>query len=309
VDLNPAQQDIADRLRGDRVDRPSYDAELRHHLRARLEHGMAAAVDALPPSTTIVVSKNRLSGVHGCEARYLHDEFEWSVPAARGRVAHKAIEVSLNWRRELVPLVLVDEALGRLEEGEDDFARWLQGRSEIERSELRSEANDRVTKFMECWPPLPRAWRPVTEAMVRQDLCGERVVLRGKVDLTLGGPDGLVAGKVLVDLKTGAVKAAHHDDLRFYALVETLRLGTPPLRLGTYYLDQGRLVPEDVTEAMLHSTVERVVAGVETMVELETNVRPPVRRAGPLCTWCKLRDGCEEGNAFLRDAEEIDDLA
>jgi hypothetical protein len=308
VDLNPAQQDIADRLRGDRADRPSFDAELRHHLRNGLEYGMAVAVEALPEDKVLVVSKNRLSGVHGCEARYLEDDFEWSVPAARGRVAHKAIEVSLNWRREIVPLVLVDEALGRLEDGEDDFARWLQGLPEIERAELRSEANDRVVKFLECWPPLPRSWRPVTEAAVRQDICGERVVLRGKVDLTLGAPDGLVAGKVLVDLKTGASKGAHLDDLRFYALVETLRLGTPPLRLGTYYLDQGRLVPEDVTEAMLESTVARVVAGVTKMVELEIRSRPAVRRAGPMCNWCKLRVGCDEGNSWLRAVEEDLDL-
>ena len=304
MDLNPAEQDIADRLRGDRADRPSYDAELRHHLRARLEDGMAEAVAALPASLALVVSKNRLTGIHGCEARYLDDEFSWSVPAARGRVAHKAIEVSLNWRREIVPLVLVDEALGRLEDGDDDFARWLQGLAEVERAELRSEANDRVVKFLECWPPLPRAWRPVTEAAVRQDICGEQIVLRGKVDLTLGAPDGLVAGKVLVDLKTGAAKGAHLDDLRFYALVETLRLGTPPLRLGTYYLDQGRLLPEDVTEPMLHTTVERVVAGVVKMVELETKVRPPVRRAGPACTWCALRDTCKEGGAWLRAGDD-----
>jgi hypothetical protein len=295
VDLNPAQHDLATRLRGERGERPSYDAELRHHLRAGLEHGIADAIAELPEKRVLIVSKNRLSGVHACEARYLVDDFEWSVPAARGKVAHKAIELLLNWRREIVPLVLVDEALARLEDGEDDFGRWLQGLTEVERSELRSEANDRVVKFLECWPPLPRAWRPVTEAAVRQDLAGDRVVLRGKVDLTLGAPDGLVAGKVLVDLKTGSAKPAHLDDLRFYALVETLRLGTPPLRLGTYYLDQGRLLPEDVTEGLLESTVARVVAGVRKMVELDVQAREPVRRPGPLCRWCPLLADCEDG--------------
>jgi CRISPR/Cas system-associated exonuclease Cas4 (RecB family) len=308
VSLNPAQQEIADRLRGDRQDRPSYDAELRHHLRARLEHGMATSLAQLPTSKSLVVSKNRLTNIHGCEARYLADEFVWTVAAARGRVAHKAIELSVNWRRELIPLVLVDEALARLEEGEDDFARWLQGLGEAERAELRSEANDRVAKFLECWPPLPRSWRPVTESSVRQDVCAERIVLRGKVDLTLGVPDGLVAGKVLVDLKTGATKAAHLDDLRFYALVETLRLGTPPLRLGTYYLDQGRLLPEDVTEALLETTVQRVVDGVERMIELETKARPPVRRPGPACRWCPLQEDCDDGQTWIRTADDDLDL-
>jgi len=301
--LNPEQHELAIRLRGDRSERPAYDAELRHHLRAALEHGIADAVAELPESRVLVVSKNRLSGVHACEARYLVDDFEWSVPAARGKVAHKAIELLLNWRREIVPLALVDEALARLEDGEDDFARWLQGLREVERSELRAEANDRVTKFLECWPPLPRSWRPVTEASVRQDLAGDRVILRGKVDLTLGAPDGLVAGKVLVDLKTGTAKPAHLDDLRFYALVETLRLGTPPLRLGTYYLDQGRLLPEDVSEGLLDSTVARVVAGVNKMVELERKLREPVRRAGPMCRWCPLLDECADGRARQADYE------
>ena len=304
--LSPAQDEITLRLRGDRGERPAYDAELRHHLRGRLELGLRDAVAALPTSTAIVVSKNRLSGVHGCEVRHLADSFEWSVPAARGRVAHKAIELSVNWRRELVPLVLVDEALGRLEEGEDDFARWLQGISEAERAELRAEANDRVAKFLECWPPLPRSWRPVTEAAVRQDLCDDRVILRGKVDLTLGTPDGLVAGKVLVDLKTGAAHPAHLDDLRFYALVETLRLGTPPLRLGTYYLDQGRLVPEEVSEALLETTVERVIGGVVKMVELEIRAREPVRRTGPPCRWCSLLPTCDDGRAWI-DRDPADD--
>src|SRR5690606_18420552 len=93
-------------------------------------------------------------------------------------------------------------------------------------------------------------------------------------------------------------KPAHLDDLRFYALVETLRLGTPPLRLATYYLDQGRLLPEDVTEPLLESTVERVVAGVVKMVELEVGAREPVRRAGPACRWCPLLDECDEGRSF-----------
>ncbi|HEV8298894.1 MAG TPA: hypothetical protein VGQ20_16425, partial [Acidimicrobiales bacterium] len=98
----------------------------------------------------------------------------------------------------------------------------------------------------------------------------------------------------------GAVKPAHFDDLRFYALVETMRLGTPPLRLGTYYLDQGRLTPEDVTVALLETTVQRVVDGTRKMIELERRLREPVKRTGPLCRWCPLRDGCEDGKNWIQ---------
>jgi PD-(D/E)XK nuclease superfamily len=241
VALNPAQQEIVDRLRGERDNRTAFDGELRHHLRAIVEHGTADAIAALSAKETVFVSKSRLAGVHGCEERFLHDDFAWSIPAARGKVAHKAIELSLHWREQPAPLGLVDEAMARLTTGIDPFATWLQGLREVERAELRAEANERVVQFLECWPPLPHAWRPSTEMSLRQDLHGAKMTLQGKVDLTLGAPDGLVAGKVLIDLKTGNVRHVHRDDLRFYALIETMRLGTPPLRLASYYLDQAAL--------------------------------------------------------------------
>ncbi len=297
--LNPAQQEIVDRLRGDRDDRRAFDAELRHHLRSTLELGTADAVGELGANRTIFVSKSRLAAIHGCEERYLHDDFAWSVPVARGRVAHKAIELSVHWREAPVPLHLVDEAMARLENGDDGFATWMQGLRDVDRAELRAEAGERVTQFTECWPPLPRTWRPSTEVSIRQDLHHGTVTLLGKVDLTLGAPDGLVAGKVLIDLKTGSVRTVHFDDLRFYALVETMRLGTPPLRLASYYLDQGTLHPEDVTEAVLESAAARVVDGVNKMIELELKVRVARRAPSGLCRWCPVLDTCEVGTGWL----------
>jgi hypothetical protein len=301
---NPAQQEILDRLRGARDERPSFDAELRHHLRAVIEHGTAEAVAELRGDQTLYVSKSRLSGVHGCEVRFQQNDFAWSIPVARGRIAHKAIELSVHWRTEPVPLELVDEALARLENNDDPFGLWLQGLAEVERAELRSEAGARVTQFLECWPPLSRKWRPSTEAPIRQDLHGGRVVLSGKVDLSLGGPDGLVAGKVIVDLKTGTPRPQHFDDLRFYALVETMRVGTPPFRVASYYLDQGALHPEDVREAVLFSAAERVVDGVVKMIELETKARPPVARPSGLCRWCPVLAECDDGTRWLAQRDD-----
>jgi hypothetical protein len=314
--LNAAQRDVVEQLGARRGGRPQFDAELRHELLHLLESQLGPILSDLEPDTTIFVSKRKLWLVHGCEERYLaNDVFEWSVPVARGVVAHKAIETSIHWRRELTPLVLVDESIARLEEGTDDFARWLQGCREIERAELRAEANDQVTKFLECWPRLSPRWRPVVESRVRYDLFNERVTLQGKVDLQLGRPDGTTAGKVLVDFKTGGLSPMHLEDLRFYSLIETLRTGTPPRRVASYYLDQGRFVPEDVTVARLESTVARITAGVEKMVALANGERDPVKITGPACRWCPLLDACDEGRSALSllgaradlQSEEIDD--
>jgi hypothetical protein len=310
--LSPAQQEVLAVLGAARGERPQFDAELRHHLRGELEAGLAPLADELAGGSArdvpLFVSKHKLTSVHGCEARHLAEEaepFAWSVATARGTVSHKAVELSVHWRGEATPLDLVDEAVARLANGTDSLADWLQSCSEVERAELRAEANDRVSKFVECWPPLQKQWRPVTEARLRVDLCDQRIVLSGKVDLQLGRSEGTTAGKVLVDLKTGGFVPAHLDDLRFYALLETLRLGTPPRRLATYYLDGGTFVPEDVTEPVLESTVLRVVRGIEAIVELRRGEREPARRAGPSCWWCPLRDGCDEGQAWVDRADDF----
>jgi hypothetical protein len=302
--LNPAQQEVLDALGAALRDRPSFDGELRHHLRGGLDKGLAPHVEALgcTADEPLFLNKHKVAAIHGCEVRMLGEEgmpFAWSVPTARGTVAHKAIELSVHMRRPLTPLELVDEALARLTETEQSLGEWLQGLSEAERGELRAEANDRVSKFVECWPPLKVGWRPVTESRLRADLCADRVVLLGKVDLSLGHAQGPVAGKVLVDLKTGGFSPSHLDDLRFYALVETLRLGTPPRRVATYYLDSGRFVPADVTVAALEAALDRTVEAVARLAELRTGGRVPLARPGPTCRWCPLLVGCDPGRTHL----------
>ncbi|MGH9185276.1 MAG: PD-(D/E)XK nuclease family protein [Acidimicrobiales bacterium] len=313
VELNPAQQDVLDVLGSLRDGRPVFDAGLRHDLRIELEDGLAPVVTALDDvddTETLWVSKHALATVHGCEVRFLAEDAigfaGWSVPTARGTVAHKAIELSVHWRGAPTPMELTDEAIARLTEtatGPTALAAWLQGLSDVERAELRAQVNDHVAKFLECFPPLRARWRPVTEAKLRQSLCGERIVLAGKADLTLGMASGTTAGKVLIDLKTGGFAPAHLDDLRFYALVEAMRMGVPPRRLATYYLDAGRLMAEDVTEAMLRSTTARVIDGAARMVALRHGGAQPVLRPGPACRWCPKLAECETGRSHLSQRE------
>lgn len=300
--LNPAQQEVLEQLGSAPGDRPTFPDEMRTDLRVAIESQVS---DALGDEKWVFVNKHRLSQVHGCEAKFLdeeeNDRFEWTVPIARGTVAHKAIELGVNWNGEPLPTELVDEAIARLENSEEGISDWIRTIEMAERAELRSEAVDRVTQFFECWPPLEPKWRPVAESRVRAELCEGRVILQGKVDLTLGRAQGLTAGKVLIDLKTGGFNPSHIEDLRFYALVETLRIGTPPRRLASYYLDQGRFVAEDVTEAIIESTVARVIDGTRKMIELTGHRRPPTKLPGPPCMWCQLIDECPEGLAHLED--------
>jgi hypothetical protein len=303
--LNPAQEELLNALRAAPDERPTFDAGLRAALRSDLDAELAAFVPMLDTLglEQLWVSKHWLSSVAGCEVRFLAEEaggFDgWTVPKARGSVAHRAIELSMHVRGEPVPEVLVDEAIARMTDADTSLGDWLQTISEADRADLRCEAVDRVSSFLELWPPLQPRWRPRCESKVGADLLGDRIHLAGKVDLSVGVADGMRAGKVLIDLKTGGFSPTHLDDLRFYALIETMKLGVPPRRVATHYLDTGRLVPEDVTEATLGSAARRVVDGVRRWLELHGPTAVPVTKPGPACRWCPVLSTCDAGKAHL----------
>lgn len=310
--LNPAQLEVVAMLGAKPSERPEFDAELRHHLRAELEAGLEPLLDLVPEGETLFVSKYPLSQIHGCEDRFLADRreaFAWSPSKVRGSVSHKAVELSLHWESDPVPLELVDEAMARLTFGSGSLADWLQAATPVERAEVRAQANERVAMFLECFPPLKKAWRPVTESPVRLELFESRIVLSGRVDLTLGKPQGTTANKVLIDFKSGRFLPSHVDDLRFYALLETIRMGTPPRMLATYYLDSGRPFPEAVSEPVLEVALHRTIDGATRMAHLLHSDAAPVRRTGPSCRWCPMLSSCDDGQAHLRAADDADVLA
>ena len=295
MELNPAQEAALALLRDGDRERPEVDPDLRVELRARLERELAPVAAGL--TEPVFVSKAALGRVLACEAHHVAETaapFEWSLPAARGTVAHKAIQLSVGRADRPAPLRLVDDALERL--ADDPTARiadFLLGLTDAERADLRTDVNHVVAGFLELWPPLQPGWRPQAEAPRRADLCGGMVILSGKVDLTLGAPTGNRAGRVVIDLKTGARHGGHADDLRFYALLDTLRVGVPPFRLVSYYLDAGAFATEEVTEDVLEASVRRTVAATTKIVELRLGLRSPTVSPNPVCRWCRLREDCE----------------
>lgn len=305
--LTPAQRDTLDQLGARPHDRPTFASDLRDRLRSALEDQVAAAASLVPDDEVLFVNKHALATVHQCEARWraesLDHEFTASPAVVTGSVTHKAVELTLNRRSPSTPAELVDAALGRLTDSDQWMSDWLRTCDEDDRAEVRGAAVERVTSFTEVWPPLRPAWRPVTEQRLRADLAGERVVLSGRADLTLGRADGMRAGKVIVDFKTGNHVVHHRDDLRFYALIETLRLGVPPRALATSYLDSARLHVELVTEDLLEAAAARTADGVTRMAATLHGQVEPARRPSGACRWCPERGVCPPGIEFLA-AEE-----
>lgn len=318
--LNPTQERTLEllRRRGDPVIfERSFIIELTEQMHTALEEFTerlaGASTNADEPvgdgrgdQTILYISKHRLSSILACEVQaQLDDEFAWSPAIAGGQIAHRAIELGLNWRGEPEPGELVDEAIARVAGEDASLGTWVAGLSEADRADLRGESVERVTKFMECFPPLGARSRPLTEARLHWPRSGP-IVLAGKVDLVIGRSEGNESRKVIIDLKTGRPRQQHREDLRFYALVETLRAGVPPRKLASYYLDAADAEVEDVTVALLRSTARRTLDAIDALVALHLDERPAIKRVGPQCIWCRLNAECDEGQTYLRERAASD---
>jgi len=304
VGYTPAQQRVIELL-GRRDDDVPVDAGVVAALRAELEDRLAEPALGIPDGATLHVGKSGLQQLDACEGRWQAEasgRFRWTIPSARGTVAHKAIELGANWRGDADPCRLVDEAVTRLADDGSPLGTFLRALSTVELAELRRDAVAFVTAFEEVFPPLKGRWRPVVDGSSKVPLAGGRIVLSGRPDLTLGrAADG---GKVIIDLKTGRPTRHHVDDLRFYALVDACKVGVPARRLASLYLDAGEPVAEPVTVGVLEAATERVVRAVEAMVEVRTGARPASVRANPSCRWCPALPTCEAGGSWVADDED-----
>jgi hypothetical protein len=302
TEFNPAQQRVIDLLgKGPDRDRPAISTELGDELRAELDETLTTAAGAIPQDRPLFVSKHALAGVHQCEAHHLAGDgaFEWSPATARGTVAHRAIELGVHVIGQPVPGELVDEAIARLADANAPISRYVESLGDYDRAEIRSLAVNHVSRFFDCFPPLKAAWIPRTESRIAAEFAGGRIRLSGKVDLTLGR----AGDKVIIDLKTGWPSPMHREDLRFYALLDTITLGVAPRKVASYYLDEAVAHAEDVSEGSLVAAARRTAAGVMRLIELHHENAEPVRRAGPTCRWCPLANDCGPGRAFLDEAE------
>ena len=119
------------------------------------------------------------------------------------------------------------------------------------------------------------------------------VTLRAKADIVIGRPAGNESRKVLIDLKSGAISHRHREDLRFYALVETLVRDVPPRMVASFSLEAGDAVVEHVSEGMLRSSLRRTLDAIERMIELQVEGRLPRAEPSGACFRCRAAAASE----------------
>ncbi len=299
--LTPVQRRTLDALR-----RPDEDVVFDAETIEGLIADAVASLDELGRrlgGEQLVVTKHALDAVLGCEARFLApDPFAWSPANAMGTVTHKAVQLWLNWRGEPAPRDVIDEALSRLADERSSIGDYVAALGSGEEAELRSRCVELLTKFIEGFPPLDMRAHPVTETAIRFPVDGA-IVLTAKVDLVVGRPHASAARRVIIDWKSGRIVDRHRQDLRFYALVETLCRGIPPRLLVSYSLDGCTPVVEPVSPVLLRSTLLRTLDAVRLMIDLRVTDREPTRTPGVMCRWCQLLPACPPGQASLAEAD------
>lgn len=270
----PASTELLRALRPDAGRRRPVDPGLAGGLRAWLEDGVAPHVAGRPaPPGQVTVDRWSLAGARSpAPGRRQRGSVPPTVATARQAMVGCLF-------RQLATVGTIGRPFADALAGlrvDDRCAATVRFVSELPRTTrqaLRREVEAHAQAMAAGWPALPPGWLPRTTARLWVPLAGGRAVLRATAALVLGPPPRDRASVCLVDVRAGEPRAAHADDRRFLALVETLRSGAPPCRVATYYPVSGRLDADDPTDATLASTVAAVTGAVERLVAEE--VRHP----------------------------------
>jgi PD-(D/E)XK nuclease superfamily len=280
-------------------DRPTFADDLPQRLRDRIE----GAVRELELADPLWLGKEKLNQHTRCQGMFAASvagesaPFEHSSRSAYGVLLHKAVEVEVGARDGMDPHQVAQVALDRVLEREERFVEYWRQLSAPQQDDVLMEVVRRVSLFQGSFPPLKplrRELAPISELRVRAELLGGDLVLSGQVDLVLGLPDRVAptrATRLAVDLKTGGAYPEFAQDMRFYALLLTLRFGVPPYRAASLFLESGTWQAEDVTEEILFHAADRVIEATRAAAGL-LNGHVPDLTPGPYCGWCARSSTC-----------------
>jgi hypothetical protein len=251
-------------------------------VRSRIDDALAglALPDPLWLSKARMDEFGRCAGMLDASLHGERDEFTHSAQSAAGTLMHRAVQLDVAVERAADVRSVVERAAERLLDHDPGFAGHWNAIDALDRAERLAEAAASLAQFRELFPPIPRAWQPVSEQSLRARVAGGLVVLSGRLDLVLGR-----RRRLLIDFKSGDARPAHAEDMRFYALLCTLTFGRTPYRVASVFLQSMEWQAEDVTEATLDLAAHRVVETATAAAGLLAGDVPELR-PGRHCSWC-----------------------
>ncbi len=317
--MNPTQQRTLANIRVPPEERGTFPVSLADDLHSQLAGELEPIAEQLrAQGEDLWISKRSLSAVGACEASYMAEQqtpFEYNPATARGSVIHRGVEF---WANPVNEHDQASDYIGHAishyieqdQQSGNRLGEFLAAMSTGAASAFASECTSLLQNFQDTFPPIGRGWELGVEVPRRHPLCEGTIVLSGKFDLTLGkagdtAGDLVTPGRVIIDLKTGNRNLNDAQDMRFYALLETLQTGVPPMLVGTFYVTEGAVVTERVDMEVLRIAVLRTVDGARRLAELTLGEgEKPHRRPGFQCLWCSISDDCEPGQVWLAERED-----
>jgi hypothetical protein len=265
-----AQGDVLARLRDRSTQRPRFDPGLAGGLRAWLEDGAGALVarrgdDAPPlhlgPRLLLGHADQNSPSRQSSPSRQRED---YPSQVVTSYLVHALFRQLVTTGSVGDPLTDALDALG-LRPNRAGLVRHVGRLHHRARSELRAELTNQIGHLRELTPHFAPGWLPRTDDRVAIPLAGGRVVLCGVFDLLVGAPAPGQASLCALQLTSGGPWAFARTALHYLALLETLRHGIPPFRLGLLDSAVGRYVIEDVQQEHLRAMASHLVTRLELL--------------------------------------------
>ncbi|MPZ87787.1 MAG: hypothetical protein GEU81_06880 [Nitriliruptorales bacterium] len=286
-------------LAGDQpLPRPPADEGVVDHVRRLLESRTAEVASARPPGARgLLLNKTKLNALD-CDGRYLdlvETPFAWSPATVLGTLAHTAIGLDQAGGQRADVSDVVALAWRELPGKGGSAGDYLAGLGGVEADGLRADAAKLVIEFRDCFPPLDPRWTVRFEPSIAVSMHDRALTLLGKPDLLLGRAHPTERRQLLIDFKTGRPSPRDRVDMRFYALLATLKYGVAPFRVATYYLAEADWEAEDVDADTLEAAARGVAEKAAVAARLSWS-RPPAHDLrllpGPACNWCGRAPSC-----------------
>lgn len=303
--MTPAQRRVFDELLAIGATRPNAVPDLANRLRTMIHEGTRDTLERWT-EPTLWLSKSQLFTVLRCEGQAEADVHRarrsgLHPATATGIVVHRAVQIAHTHPGRTVADYVEAAVTGALEE--TNFFSYWHAASLAAQSDLQSSAVSQVAGFLDCWPTLEKNWTPRFEESIQAKVGS--LVLAARPDLVLGRPRPERQTMLLVDLKTTNIADYHEPEAMFYALVSTLRHGVAPWRSTVYSLSSGEWTNPDVTVEQLEHAAQRVIDGVNSLVEVLTDSREPKLVAGIHCNWCPLKATCPTQAAYAAETATV----
>ncbi len=246
--------DLLGALRGRRERRPRVDPTLAGGLRAWIEDDLAPLVGEADPAQPLFLSP-----------RAVVSESLQTVPPLSA-LARSALLSALLAQRVVLGSVVhpMDDALSALEAdpGQAALVDAIHSLDPDGFAQLAAELTAHYAVLAASLTSIPGTWLPRTNVRLSVPLAGGRVVLGAVASLVMGPPADEVSTVCLLDVTTSSLDPTAQRRLGILSLLETLRSGAAPLRVGSLSTATGEVVLAEVTDELLRDAIADVVSAV-----------------------------------------------